>query len=108
MRLWGTLFEQNRTAWKAGTSPECLISDYLSQRAARGLEDAPGRGITEDGLMRDKLLTYTAATVLEAGSDTSASTIQSFVMFMLNNPECLQKAREEVDRVVGPDRMPTY
>lgn len=108
MALWGTLFDANKAAWKAGSSPECLVSSYLTARAENGHEDAPGRGLTEDGWMRDKLLTYTAATVLEAGSDTTAGALQAFVLFMVGHPHVLKKAREEIDAAVGPDRLPTF
>ena len=57
---------------------------------------------------RSKLLAYAAATVLEAGSDTTASMLQTILLLMLANPECIQNAREELDRVVGPDRLPTF
>ena len=108
MLLWGSLFDVNKASWRDGSAQTCFVSSYLSQRAEKGHEDAPGKGLTEDGWMRDKLLTYTAATVLEAGSDTTASTIQTFVLLMLSNPECLKTAQQEMDHAVGPDRMPTF
>jgi hypothetical protein len=27
---------------------------------------------------------------------------------MVNNPECFKKAQEEIDRVVGPGRLPDF
>ena len=44
---------------------------------------------------------------MEAGSDTTASTILSFVLAMLKHPEILKKAQEEVDKVCGISRSPT-
>ena len=87
---------------------DCFMSTYLRDRADHGHEDAPGRGITNDGWMRDKFLAYTAGSMLEAGSDTSASVIQTFLLHMLSFPEHLKKAQEELDRVVGPDRLPSW
>lgn len=84
------------------------VGSYLKQRAESGHEQAPGLGITEDGWLRDTLLAYTAGTVLEAGSDTTSSTLQSFILFMLNHPTVLKKLREEIDNVVGSDRMPDF
>lgn len=114
MELWGPLFERNKAQWRttttdSGPSPANLISSYLSQRARGGHEEAPGRGLTADGQwMRDKLLTYTAATLLEAGSDTVAASLLTFVLLMLAHPHALRKAQQEVDAVVGSGRMPGF
>jgi cytochrome P450 len=45
---------------------------------------------------------------MEAGSDTTSSTLLSFVLAMTQHPEVLRKAQEEVDRVCGSDRSPTF
>ncbi|KAL6304972.1 cytochrome P450 [Sparassis latifolia] len=108
MQLWGGLLNDDKNALRKGIARESFVNSYLRARGDAGHEDAPGCGVTEDGWMRDKLLAYTAATVLEAGSDTTASAMQSFVLFMLSHPHVLQRAREEIDRVVGPDRMPSF
>jgi cytochrome P450 len=55
----------------------------------------------------DELVQYTAGTLFEAGSDTTTSLTTSLILAATNNNEFWQKAKEEVDRVVGPDRMPT-
>ena len=44
---------------------------------------------------------------MDAGGETSASYLQSFLLAILTYPECQRTAQEEIDRVVGPDRMPT-
>lgn len=108
MELFGGLLEEHKANVKGGMTRDCFISSYLRARADSGHEDAPGIGITEDGWMRDKFLAYTAGSMLEAGSDTTASTLQIFLLCMLSAPEALKKAQEEIDRVVGPGRMPTW
>lgn len=108
MELWGGLLSDIQKDMGNGIANDCYVGSYLKQRADGGHEDAPGCGLTEDGWQRDTLLAYTAGTVLEAGSDTTASTIQAFILFMLSHPHVLHKVREEIDRVVGPDRMPTF
>ncbi|KUJ09438.1 putative cytochrome P450 [Mollisia scopiformis] len=42
-----------------------------------------------------------------AGSDTSSSTLVTFVLACCAFPEVLPRAWEELDRVVGPDRSPS-
>jgi len=108
MVLWGGLLRELQEEIDNGISRDCYVSSYLRQRAEAGHEDAPGCGITEDGWLRDTLLAYTAGTVLEAGSDTTASTMQSFILFMISHPDVMRKVRDELDRAVGSDRMPTF
>ncbi|KAM3561061.1 hypothetical protein ARSEF4850_003404 [Beauveria asiatica] len=50
---------------------------------------------------------YTAATMYGAGVETSTSTLQAFVLAMLLFPEVQRKAQQEIDSVVGPDRLPS-
>lgn len=55
----------------------------------------------------DDQAAYISGTLLEAGSDTTSSTLYAFVQAMLLYPEVQKKAQEEIDRVIGPNRMPT-
>ena len=34
--------------------------------------------------------------------------MSSFILFMVQNPDVQKKAQEEIQKVVGPDRLPTY
>ncbi|KAI0776613.1 cytochrome P450 [Trametes elegans] len=43
-----------------------------------------------------------------AGVDTSRSTLGIFFLTMTRNPHVYRKAQEEMDRVVGHDRLPDY
>jgi cytochrome P450 len=54
----------------------------------------------------DDQASYISGTLLEAGSDTTSSTLYAFVQAMLLYPDVQRKAQEEIDRVVGPDRLP--
>lgn len=108
MELWGGLLKDIQTDIDTGVATSCFVGDYLKDRADHGHVDAPGCGLTDDGWLKDTLLAYTAGTVLEAGSDTTASTMQSFILFMLSHPAVYAKVRSEMDSVVGPDRMPIF
>ncbi|KAJ9645508.1 hypothetical protein H2204_001088 [Knufia peltigerae] len=59
-----------------------------------------------DGFSDDQA-SYIAGTLLEAGSDTTSSTLYAFVQAMLLYPDVQKKAQIELDKVVGEDRMPT-
>ncbi len=108
MELFGGLLEKHQGNAKGGMSRDCFISSYLHARAEHGHEHAPGRGITPDGWMRDKFLAYTAGSILEASSDTTSSSLQSWVLYMLANPGAWRTVQAEVDRVVGGGRMPDW
>lgn len=41
------------------------------------------------------------------GADTTFGTVQYFIHAMLMYPEVQRKAQEEIDRVIGRDRLPT-
>jgi cytochrome P450 len=45
---------------------------------------------------------------LGAGADTTAATLNSFVLAITVFPDALAGAHEELDRVVGPNRLPTF
>ncbi|TGZ81033.1 cytochrome P450 [Ascodesmis nigricans] len=49
-----------------------------------------------------------AGSLFNAGSDTSSATLQTFILAMTVFPEVAAKAQEEIDRVVGHDRVPTW
>ncbi|EGN92968.1 hypothetical protein SERLA73DRAFT_190338 [Serpula lacrymans var. lacrymans S7.3] len=55
-------------------------------------------------------ISYVAGTAFEAGTDTTASTVQWFTMAMVLYPEAQKRAQEELDNVLGSDgkTMPGY
>ncbi|RYC62135.1 hypothetical protein CHU98_g4072 [Xylaria longipes] len=53
-------------------------------------------------------LKWTALSVYGGGADTTVSTISSFWLAMTLYPEVQRKAQEEIDRVVGTGRLPSY
>ncbi|EEB95611.1 hypothetical protein MPER_05386 [Moniliophthora perniciosa FA553] len=109
MELWGGLLEKCKEDLRQGKEHVTnYVTNYLKQRMDVGIEEAPGRGVLPNGYLSDKLLAYNAGTVLEAGSDTTASTMQSFILFMISHPHVLKKLREEIDSVVGIERMPEF
>ncbi|KAH6651347.1 cytochrome P450 [Chaetomium tenue] len=78
---------------KAGTIMRCFSEDLVGAQKTEGFSDDQA--------------CYITGTLLEAGSDTTSSTLYAFVQAMVLYPEVQQKAQAEIDRVVGPTRMPT-
>jgi cytochrome P450 len=50
----------------------------------------------------------TCMEILGAGSDTTANSLTAMVQACVAFPEVVEKAHEELDRVVGHDRFPTW
>ncbi|KAG9011259.1 hypothetical protein FRB94_003267 [Tulasnella sp. JGI-2019a] len=59
----------------------------------------------EWGLDRE-LVGYLGGSLIEGGSDTTSSYIQSLILALVANPEVQKKAHEEIDRVIGTERAP--
>ncbi|KAH7192845.1 cytochrome P450 [Fusarium flagelliforme] len=49
---------------------------------------------------------WSAASLYVAGADTTVSSIACFFLAMSLSPDVVRKAQEEVDRVIGNDRLP--
>jgi cytochrome P450 len=75
-----------------GTSPPCFCDDMFKSQEKNGFTD--------------DWASYVSGTLLEAGSDTTASIFLGFIVAMVNFPEAQKKAQEELDRIVGPNRLP--
>ncbi|KAJ4190449.1 hypothetical protein NW767_011271 [Fusarium falciforme] len=55
-----------------------------------------------------EMIKNSAAIIYGGGADTTVSTLSSLVLAMLLFPDVQQKAQEELDRVVGSDRLPEF
>ncbi|KAG9074745.1 hypothetical protein FS749_013664 [Ceratobasidium sp. UAMH 11750] len=61
---------------------------------------------TVDLVEEEDCLKWAASTLFGAGSDTTVSSTMSFVLAMLQHPEIQARAQEEIDHVVGLERLP--
>ncbi|KAJ7640418.1 cytochrome P450 [Mycena polygramma] len=87
------------------------LLDETKERIGRGEENG---SYMEEILTRqeefgmDREITgYLGGVLIEGGSDTTSSFLQSLIMAMIAFPDAQKKAHEEIDRVVGEHRMPT-
>lgn len=46
--------------------------------------------------------------MIEAGSETTSATLNSAILHLIANPECIERAHEELERVIPPGRGPTF
>ncbi|KAL9938011.1 hypothetical protein V8E36_003556 [Tilletia maclaganii] len=109
MELWGGFLKRMKAERETNSQTPCFASHALDARASKapGYE-GEGFGLDASGNMSDILLAYTAATVLEAGSDTTASSVYFFVLACLNDPEVLRKLQAEIDSRVDRTRLPMF
>ncbi|KAI0319659.1 cytochrome P450 [Amylostereum chailletii] len=66
------------------------------------LEESSSSGLSE------MEMAYAAAGPFSAGIPTMLSSLEVFLLAMVLHPECVRKAQEELDHVVGQLRMPTF
>ncbi|KAF8314251.1 cytochrome P450 [Clavulina sp. PMI_390] len=80
---------------------------FLVDNAAGKANDSVALSITsEQSSTNAHLLPTLASTNLIAGAETTLSVCRVFVLAMLLHPEVQSKAQQEVDRVIGHDRLP--
>ncbi|THH30833.1 hypothetical protein EUX98_g3357 [Antrodiella citrinella] len=85
-------FNDVKSAVANGDAPSSLISKVLV--------DSPG-------VFDEDAIAFSAAELITGGADTTVNTLSTFVLAMLLHPQVQEKAREEIDRVVGVDRLPS-
>jgi len=68
------------------------------------------RDVTEkdDRAYQEELIKCLGGTMYTAGADTIVSILLTFFLAMVMNPDVQMKAQEEMDRVIGTDRLPTF
>jgi len=110
-------------AWMPGATWKRAVSSWSEE--FRTLRDEPFNYVKEqmaagtagpsftianlaDGVSAEKevLIKQAAASLYAGGEDSSHSAISSFFLAIMSNPEALRKAREEIDTVIGNDRIP--
>jgi len=89
-------FEYVKRNMAAGNAPKSMVSDLLAEMD-EGKQTFPEQAVKEIAL-----------TVFVAGFDTSSSTLSSFILAMILHPEAQRLAQQEIDSVVGIDRLPDF
>lgn len=58
--------------------------------------------------LTDREAIYMFGSVFDAAATSTSSAMMSFVLAMVRQPEWFAKLQDEVDRVVGPERLPDF
>ena len=53
------------------------------------------------------MISFLGMVLMDGGVETTASFVQNLVLALITYPECQKKVQEEMDSVVGAERMPT-
>lgn len=90
--LYGGLYAMCEQAIKEEKQTGCYLETLLlnQQKLSMTREEIIGMG----------------AVMMDAGAETTASFLHSFILALINNPHVQEKGQAEIDRVVGPDRWP--
>ncbi|KAJ7640502.1 cytochrome P450 [Mycena polygramma] len=87
------------------------LLDETQARVQRGQENG---SYMEEVLARQhelgmdrEMMIYLGGALVEGGSETTAAYLHSLILALVAYPDAQRKAHDEIDRVVGEDRMPT-
>ncbi|KAF8588294.1 cytochrome P450 [Ramaria rubella] len=105
-KKWGELtkamymepFAEVKKAMSAGTAESCVVTTLLE-----GLPDQ--RVIQDDD---EDVVRNSAGIAFAAAVSTVAAVVSGFFLAMVLYPETQKKAQEELDRVIGADRLPEF
>ncbi|EXJ53393.1 uncharacterized protein A1O5_13382 [Cladophialophora psammophila CBS 110553] len=92
--IWMDFWQACKEKVDAGIAPHCFGKILQASYEKLGLTEGQAAWI--------------CGGLIEAGSETTSATLNNCICLMLSNPSAVEKAQEEVDRVVGPDRTPTF
>lgn len=85
-----------------GNSPVCFVKNMFETEIQSNTEKTFNSAeVTEDDIKGAAMTIYTA------GTDTTYATIVIFILNMVRNVEIQEKARQEIDRVIGRNRLPS-
>ncbi|CAE7105448.1 unnamed protein product [Rhizoctonia solani] len=86
-------FEWTKTQMSEGKAAPSLVRRLLEEN--------------ENGPVGEEAIMWTAATMYAGGVHTTVAVLCNFIVAMMLYPHVARKAREEIDRVVGRERLPT-
>ncbi|KAH9043963.1 CyP450 monooxygenase [Lactarius pseudohatsudake] len=112
----GASFKRKAREWRGVAERSYTIPfDFVKQSMTDGTSKSSFtslalRDITDndDRKYQEELIKCLGGTMYTAGADMTVSLLLTFFLAMLTNPVAQDRAQEEIDRVVGTDRLPTF
>ena len=90
--LYFQLLNETKDRMARGQSTGCFMEKLIQNQDKSGLDD--------------EHVAYIGGVLMEAGSDTTSSTLLSFLLGIMQNQNALRRAQEDVDQRCGLDRSP--
>ncbi|RHZ47488.1 cytochrome P450 [Aspergillus thermomutatus] len=78
---------------------------YKPSYVSHLMEERSPETFTEE---EEHVVKWSAASLYAGGADTTVSSLACFYLAMAIYPEVQRKAQQEIDRVVGPNKLPTF
>jgi len=101
-----SFWNQMRKEIEAGNAPHSFGRDFVqSNYKAQGLDELDA---AYTAYVLPNMRSNCSGAMIEAGSETTSMQLNNMLIGVLSNPEVLVRAHEELDRVVGSDRPPTF
>nr|BAL05137.1 cytochrome P450 [Phanerodontia chrysosporium] len=98
-RMILTPFETLKQKMAEGTAKPCIAAAIVQK-----LEESKG----DDAQRETQIAQYVTGTAYTAAADTTVSSLCTFILAMVLNPEVQALAQEEIDRVIGTTSLPDY
>ncbi|KAF9509886.1 hypothetical protein BS47DRAFT_1348721 [Hydnum rufescens UP504] len=99
-QLYGVPFASVQEQMRQGTAPSSFILPLLE-----GINAGAEKGIVPDIKSAD--IKGAGGTIYIAGQDSTSATLAMFLLNMVLSPEVQLKAQNELDSIIGFDRLPT-
>ncbi|KAJ8520725.1 hypothetical protein ONZ45_g2492 [Pleurotus djamor] len=96
-RMYDIPYDAVKRQLAEGTAKPSLLSKLLEET----IGESPSPEDVDD-------MKGVAAILYAAGAETTLTALSTFLLAMLIHPECQTLAQEEVDRVIGSGRLPTF
>ncbi|OHE99043.1 hypothetical protein CORC01_05733 [Colletotrichum orchidophilum] len=93
--IWMLYWNDLKTSVAEKKAPECFVKQFMES-------DFEKLGVT------DVQAGFVAGSMIEAGSETTSSALNSCILYLSANPSVQDTANEELSRVIGDDRSPTF
>lgn len=94
-KLWMSFFTLLKTQMESKSAPECFVKQLIdSDYASQGISDLQ--------------VAFLAGSMIEAGSETTSAALNTAILYLSANQDVQRRAHEELDRIVGPSRSPTF
>ncbi|KAH8099402.1 cytochrome P450 [Cristinia sonorae] len=93
-------FENIKKRMHTGDAPECAATALL--------EDLDKIDNTDRKNYMESVIRTTLGSMYAGGADTTVSALGTFILAMLLHPEVQERARAQIDAVVGTDGLPSF